>query len=351
MTTDKKIKKRCVKCDDYENTNGLFICDGCQNMLCTRHVNQHREELSNQLEIIVQEHDLIQQQISQISSNHILIQKINDWEKSSIIKIQKTAEKARNDLQQIINHSKQRSSKMRHDIATNLHSARKTDNFSEIDLEQWQKQLNKLKIDIDLSTSCNLVKDNKRSSIYLIQIEANNIIEKNSNVELPNHVNDKFGFIFGPVQLDRTEMHSTYIGDNEGYGRIRGQQKYFYGRSIIRFKIERTRSSQQLFFGITTQNADLDQRLWSDPSTIGWCGDNSIWQHGCHDQLEDRFFNNKFQIGDILQLILNCDQKQIELYNERTDKRHIQHVDMKQTPFPWQFLVGLYNYGDCVIIV
>ncbi|CAF1223651.1 unnamed protein product [Rotaria sp. Silwood1] len=352
MTTNKNTKKRCVKCDDYANTNGLFICVGCQNMFCTPHVSQHREELNNQLEIIVQEHDLIQQQLSQSSSNHILLQKINDWEKSSIVKIQKTAEKVRNDFQQIINHSKQHQSKMCHDIATNLRSARKIDNFSEMDLEQWQNKLNELKTDIvDSSSSYNLVKDNKHSPIYLIQIEVKNIVDKNSNVQLSNHVDDKFGLIFGPVQLDRTAMHSTHVGDNEVYGRIRGQQKYSRGRSMIRFKIERARSSKQLFFGITTTNADLDQRLWSDPATIGWCGDNNIWQHGCHNQLEDQSINNQFQMGDTLQLVLDCNQKQIELYNERTDKRHILRVDLKQTSFPWQFLVGLYSYSDCVTII
>ncbi|CAF3765110.1 unnamed protein product [Rotaria socialis] len=350
MTTDKKNRKYCAKCVDNQGVSGLFICDGCQNMFCIRHVNEHQAELSNQLEIVIYEHDSIQQQLSQSSSDHVLLQKINNWEIKSIEKIQIAAERARNDLQQLIEKTNQRLSKICTDIAVNLRSASKTKDFSETDLEEWRTQLSELKNNIDSAISCNLIKD-KRSPIYTIKIEADSAANQILKKQLSYKVDDRFCLICGPVQLDCNAMRSTYVGDDEGYGRIRGQQKYSQSRNTIRFKIEKTRSPQALFFGITTSNADLDQRLWSDPATIGWCGDNSIWVHGYHDDIKSQSVDDRFQFGDILQLILNCDRNQIELYNERTDKTHIQCVDLKETPFPWHFLVGLCSYGDCVNIV
>jgi hypothetical protein len=350
MATSIKTKKRCVKCDDNANNSGLFICDGCGDMFCVRHVTQHREELNNQLEFVVQEYDLIKDQLSQLSSDHILFKEINNWEKQSIIKIQKIAELARNDLQQLIHNSNQRLINISEDIAENIRFARKTDNFSEIDLTNWKKKLDELKIDIESSVSCDLVKD-KHSPIYLIKIQTNNSIDKNANVKSLYTIEDKFGEIYGPVQLDKADLRSKYVGNGKEYGRIRGHQKYSRDRSMIRFKIEKSKSPEQLFFGITTSNSNLDQRLWSGSSTIGWCGDNNIWQHGYYDELVDQSVNGKFQMGDILQLTLNCKQQQIELYNQRTNSTRILHVDINQTPFPWQFLIGLYSSGDCVTII
>lgn len=344
MATNIKTRKRCIKCDDYENSSGLFTCNGCDGTFCARHVNQHRDELNNQLEIVVQEYDTIKAQLLQVSSDHALLKEINTWEKKSIQKIQKIAELARNDLYQLMNNSKQRLISLSDDVAANIRSARKTDGFSEIDLNEWMKTLDELKTNIESSIACDLIKD-KNSPIYLIKIQTDVKIKSSDSIE------DKFGEIYGPVQLDRTDLRSKYIGDDWEYGRIRGQQKYSRGRSMIRFKIEKSRSPEQLFFGITTSDVGLDQRLWNAPSTIGWCGDNNVWQHGSHDELEDQSVHDQFQTGDILQLILNCKKQQIQLCNERTETTRVLQVDINQTPFPWQFLIGLRNTGDCVIIL
>ena len=345
MATNIKHKKRCGKCHDNINNN-----NGCKPIYCEQHVIQHRKELNNQLELIIQEYDLIKDQDSQWSSDHILFNEINLWEKNSIIKIQKIAQSTRNDLQQLINHSNQCLRNLSENIGLNLCLARQTNDFLENDLEKWKKQIDKLKNDIQLPISCNLVKD-KHSSIYLIKIETNNSIEKNINFKFLSTIEEKFGEIYGPIQLDRLNLRCKYIGNGWEYGRIRGYQKYSQGRHIIKFKIENSKAPEQMFLGITTSSEDLDQQLWNASSTIGWSGDNSIWQHGFHDQLHNQFSNEKFHMGDILELILNCKQQQIELYNQRTNNKHILPVDINQTPFPWQFLIGLRTSGDCVVIL
>ncbi|CAF4433359.1 unnamed protein product, partial [Rotaria magnacalcarata] len=143
-------------------------------MFCIRHANEHRTELSIQLEIVVYEHDSIQQQLSQSSSDHVLLQKIN---------------------------------------------------------KEWRTQLSELRNNIDSAISCNLIKD-KRSPIYIIKIEADNAVNQILKKQLSYKVDDRFCLIRGPVQLDCNAMRSIYVGDDDGYGRIRGQQKYSQSRSM-----------------------------------------------------------------------------------------------------------------------
>lgn len=349
MSTDRKVKKRCAKCADNTKTSGLFMCDGCQKMFCIEHVNQHREELNHQLELIVYEHDSIKQQLSQPYSDHILMKTINDWERKSIGKIQTAAQKARNDLQKLNESTNQRLTKVCHTISANLCSARKENSFSEIDLEEWKTKLNTIKSEIDSAISYSFARD-KRSAIYLIKIESNIDLDNNINIEA-SQTNDKFGLTHGPVYLDESEKYSTHLGCDEEYGRIRGQNKYSRGRSMIKFKIKESNCPRNLFFGITTTNADLDQRVWSASATVGWSGNNTVWKHGALHDVKTISRNDEFQMDDTLQLILDCDREQVELYNERTDKRDIQHVDLTQTPFPWHFLIGLRSDGDRVAIV
>ena len=89
MSDTTKNKKACVKCTDVANTNGLFMCDGCHNMFCARHVGKHRDELNSQLENVVHEHNLIQEQLNREPSNHSLMKEIDRWEQITIIKIKR----------------------------------------------------------------------------------------------------------------------------------------------------------------------------------------------------------------------------------------------------------------------
>ena len=138
-------KKQCVTCN---KSGGIMTCDGCQQSFCGKHVIEHRQELTNQLDGIMQEHDLLQQELEQSSIDNSLLQQIDKWEKESITKIQVAAEAARADLQQILDKSKEQISKTCHDIAINLRSSREADDFSENDLNRWMEQLKELKLEI-----------------------------------------------------------------------------------------------------------------------------------------------------------------------------------------------------------
>ena len=343
-------KKRCVKCEDAENRNGMFTCDGCANAFCGAHVKDHREELNNELEGVVQEHDSIQQQLADSSMQQSLVEKIDQWERRSISKIRAIAEASRRDLQESISKSKQRVSLSCQKIAENLRAARKTENFSEIDLKEWEDQLKNLKLALNFANAYSVI-DDKRSKIYPIKIQEGRPASPSNVLLQSESTGDTFGETLGPVTLDKGNRYCTYAGFGNEYGRVRGARKYSQGQTTIHFKVERSESPDQLFFGIMASNADLFQRAWNGPSTVGWCGQNDTWQHGSYQEVTARSINHHFQVGDILQLLIDCDHQLIQLCNERTETSHAFELDTEVVPLPWQFVIGLRTNGDCVSII
>ncbi|CAF3468474.1 unnamed protein product [Rotaria sp. Silwood2] len=157
MSASASNKKQCVLCN---KSGGIMICEGCQQAFCGKHVIEHRQTLSGQLDNIMQEHDLLQQELAQPSlKKNPLLKKIDKWEKDSIAKIQVAAETARKTLQELLEQSKERLSKTCRDITENLRASQEADDFSENDLQRWKKQLKELQLEITSPSSAKLILD------------------------------------------------------------------------------------------------------------------------------------------------------------------------------------------------
>jgi hypothetical protein len=78
---------------------GIFKCEGCGQVFCRNHVAEHRDILSQQLDEIVLEYDILQQTIvehrDETNRHYPVIEQINQWERDAIQRIQQTAEEAR----------------------------------------------------------------------------------------------------------------------------------------------------------------------------------------------------------------------------------------------------------------
>jgi len=85
---------------------GIFRCEGCLQVFCRKHLNEHRDLLSHQLDEIVLEHDSLQQSIVENkdtqNNQHPVLRQIDKWEKNSIQKIQQLAEEARQQVKELI---------------------------------------------------------------------------------------------------------------------------------------------------------------------------------------------------------------------------------------------------------
>jgi len=196
-------KKCCIKCDGEKSRGGLFTCDGCQQMFCAQHVSEHRQELNIQLGNAMQEHDLIQQESNGLVSDQSVLEKINIWEKESIEKIKETAEVARADFYRCQQSAQDRFKKNCNEFGENLRVARRTDDFSELDLTQWNQILINFKTQLESMTKFNIIED-RQSYITLIKIQQG--IHRSANV---------------PVQ------ESSYSSTNNRH-KNQGSKKFFF---------------------------------------------------------------------------------------------------------------------------
>lgn len=56
------VKILCFLCN---KAKGIYKCQGCSQVFCTTHSNEHRNELYKQLEEISMAHDLVYQTLNQ----------------------------------------------------------------------------------------------------------------------------------------------------------------------------------------------------------------------------------------------------------------------------------------------
>jgi hypothetical protein len=346
-------KKQCVTCS---KNGGIMTCDGCQQSFCGKHSVEHRQELTNQLDGIMQEHDLLQQELGQSSIDNSLLKQINKWEKESITKIQVAAKVARADLQQILDRSKEQLSKACHDIAVNLHSSREADDFSENDLNQWIEQLKELKLEITSPLSLKLIED-EQSKISLIAIQCSSFTDKkpakskqSSNLKnlTPDTAKERFSQVFGDVILEKEGIVAKHVGPRREYVHILGERLYSQGRQAVRFKIE-FKDQYDIFFGCVSSQVVNDQIHYSSMASVGWFGCNQIYHHG---KINIKGYDSsKIRTNDVLSLTFDCEKQEIELYHERKNETYKLQIDIKKAPFPWQILVVLCCPNECVRIL
>ncbi|CAM4830235.1 unnamed protein product [Rotaria magnacalcarata] len=359
MSASGPSKKQCVTCGKGA---GIFTCDGCQQAFCTKHVSEHRQELNGQLDNIMQDCDLLQQELLEPSSKkNPVLTKINQWEKDSITKIQAAAETARTTLQELLEQSKERVSKIFRDIAENLRSSHEADDFSEIDLDQWKKKLKELQAEIESPSSATLI-ERKRAPIYLMKLEVNDAFKaqqkesKGSGFAKSSNdadLQEKFLEKLGDVHISTDGYLATHVDAKSEFVYLRGRLAYSAGCYTIRFKIENFKNPYRIFIGCMSSKVDLKKDIFRSSACVGWSGYNQVYKNGTciSDCQKTGYYSGKIQANDVLQVILDCTSKQIRLFHERLNTSCTLSVNENLSPFPWQFLIILGSAGDSVRIL
>lgn len=164
-------KKACAKCD---KSLGAFSCDGCQQSFCLKHVAEHRQELTHQMDLIEQEHDLLHEDLSTQADKHHehpLFEFIDRWQRESIEKIEQVAKDSQTELTEILRGITDHGKKNLQRMSARLHRARDSDGFFENDLNRWSQQLIHLREEIKyMSETINIVTDPSTTAVHSIQI-------------------------------------------------------------------------------------------------------------------------------------------------------------------------------------
>ena len=149
-------KNRCITCGKDKAT---MRCGGWLQEFCLKHMPDHRQELSKQLDEVEVTRDVFRQTLTEKTTDpqkHILIQQINNWERDSIKAVRRTAEETRQKiLQQFTKQIKQ--IEIRLDKLNNqLRESREEDDFYETDLRHWNTELTQLAQELSKPSSINL---------------------------------------------------------------------------------------------------------------------------------------------------------------------------------------------------
>ena len=162
------IRQACVKC---EKGLGITTCGGCQRWFCTKHFIEHRQELAIRIDNIGQEHDLFRRDVIQPTIDHPLLTRINQWEQQSIDRIKGAAEEVRTNLQQYLVNTKDQIKTSLDQLTNDLQSSRNTDDYTEIELDKWIKQLQEFREALEKPTDLEIVGDEEQTESIIRLIE------------------------------------------------------------------------------------------------------------------------------------------------------------------------------------
>ena len=319
-----------------------------QQTFCAKCFINHRQKQCHQLTDIIQEYDLLQEKFDQSCNEYDLDKNIDIWEKESIKKIQSAANIARTDLKQAINKSKEQILNAYSPITMNLCSSHEIDDCSDNELSRCTKQSKQFPREIALPSSVNII-ESKSLLINSIVTQDNT---KTKNM-LTSIVQDKFSKVIGSATLGDNGFLIKHTNNNWNYEYVLGEQLYSEGQHAVLFQIQQCGTPYHIFFGCISSQANQSRISVDSSFTVGWFGDNVIYQHGTrfnNSNLHD-YNSNEIVANDILHLIIDCEQRNIELYHQDTNKKHILQVDINYAPFPWLFLLVLTDKDDCIRIL
>ena len=137
--------KTCVICNKEMRT---YLCDGCSQRFCLKHLDEHRKHLEKEFDQIETEHDEFRQMINehkQDSTMHPIIDQINQWERNSIDRVKQTAQECR---EMFLNHAGSLLldvEKKFDQLTEQMKAMRQENEFNDLDLNQIKQKLNQMK--------------------------------------------------------------------------------------------------------------------------------------------------------------------------------------------------------------
>ncbi|CAF0984691.1 unnamed protein product [Adineta steineri] len=159
-TTKDFDDKLCCSCAP-KKTVAITSCHGCYHHFCNKHFNEHRNQLSKNLNIIVDQHDEILQDLkiridhsvrNQLDNEDAqnLLRQIHEWEDRTINSCRHVADDVRTSVKQSFDQTRVNNSLTERllFVAKELEEQQHTENFVERDLSRWMKLLQNLRDDI-----------------------------------------------------------------------------------------------------------------------------------------------------------------------------------------------------------
>jgi len=232
-----------------------------------------------------------------------------------------------------------------HDLAERLQKARENDDYVETDLRTWTTILEKLKCDvITVPPSIHVYEDSTKLLIGKLHVSSTkqNLIQE-----------ERFGEFVGDICIEDNGRVALYSGSYSSNSYVRGKEEYSNGKHKIRVIINKKTATYAMSFSIVSKSTPISQTT-SDTEThiaYGWYTDDDIHNPDSSYQVSKNFKDLQGETTFELELIIDCDNRKISYFNERTKNTHEMNVNIDICPFPWQLEFYLFYIGDRVQIV
>ncbi|CAF1026977.1 unnamed protein product [Didymodactylos carnosus] len=347
---------------------GIFSCQGCGNVFCKRHTYEHHQQLAQELDEIIQEHSLLRTQLqlndekgqntlmssvlslatSEYSSNSLLDQ-IDKWESDSKRAITQAADEARTKVHFIINENKLQLIKDFLQLSNEITERRESEDFVETDLIKWRRKFRRIKDELNMPK--------------YVKLETNPLLMKNmikvvfrrrqSSEHISSNVPENFEKYCGFIKLEDNGQSAVHTGNFDTDGSVYGTKSYSNGVHRIPLRIEKMQGVNWMFFGIISSSfSTIRVDACAAKSAYGWAATDKtcalVYLQGTELNGIPYGFDGDICRNDRIELILNCDQKKIQILNKRTNKQYQLSVSTHHCPLPWKLVVSLYSPGDRV---
>ena len=173
------VKSQCVIC---QKERSAVRCEGCFQIFCYNHLNDHRQELSKTFDEIEMNRDEFRQTLNEQKidpKKHSLIKQINQWESDSIVLIQQTAAECREKiLEQADEYFKQIEMKLTK-LTDQMREVRQENDFNEIDLNQLKEKITQLGKELDQISNISVQEDSKSliKKIFIVTSPGNQFLD------------------------------------------------------------------------------------------------------------------------------------------------------------------------------
>ncbi len=232
-------------------------------------------------------------------------------------------------------------SKELHGLAERLQKARIDDDYVETDLRTWATMLEKLKNDVTTpSSSIRIEKDPAQilvAKIFLVTPEQH------------SRQTERFRQSYGSVRIEENGRMARQCGSKNGDTFVRGIGEYSSGRHNVRFLFQKSSIQWATSFYVVSKLKSISERIFSSSyQDYGWySNDNTVPSDvllPIQKSLQDMMGQTTFEI----ELHVDCDNRKISYFNQRTKNQRELKVDITKCPFPWQLEFFLYEPGDSV---
>lgn len=336
-------KKACATC-----TKGVAVttCDGCRRSFCVKHFVDHRTDLSNHIEEVAQEHDLLRQDLERYSTNENLFLKISKWEEESITKIRLTAEATRDDLRNLLERHNMMLKTTLTKFTNELQTSRESNDYTEIDIDKWTQQLKEFRKTIELPSTINIHRDSSPDAvIHLIKVNDQPRQQSSSMISTADF-EERFDEVIGKAIISHGNLIVQCCANSIfSCPTVYGANRYSSGTYHIHFRIEKMNEAQ-IFLGIASAR-ETSGHIRNQSKYGWWCWNEGVIGNENIDVAEHQFV----RMGDEITLTLNCDRHLIELGHRRKNRFGQLTLDINLCPFPWKLVVILQSDGDSVRIL